>query len=160
MLNPIYILNGPSLNLLGKREPDIYGHATLADIRAAANARAKKHKLTIVFRQSNHEGKLVDWIHEAREKGAGLIINAAAFTHTSVALLDALRALGKPIVEVHLSNPLARESFRRHSYVSPVAKGIICGFGMDGYLLAIDALANVLKEGDTAAPATRGRRKK
>ncbi len=145
MPNPIYILNGPSLNLLGKREPDIYGRDTLADIQAAAASRAKVHGLSIVFRQSNHEGELVDWIQEAREKGSGLILNAAAHTHTSVALLDALRTLEKPIVEVHLSNPYAREAFRHKSFVSPVAKGVICGFGADGYLYAVDAMAKFVK---------------
>lgn len=143
MSNPIYVLNGPSLNLLGKREPEIYGRATLADIQASVAERAGSHGFEIVFRQSNHEGELVDWIQEAREKGSGLIINGAAYTHTSVALLDALRTLDKPIIEVHLSNPFGREPFRRHSYVSLVAKGVICGLGGDGYLYAVDALVKL-----------------
>jgi 3-dehydroquinate dehydratase-2 len=160
MPNPIYILNGPSLNLLGKREPDIYGRATLADIKGAAATRAKGHGLGIVFRQTNHEGELVDWIQEARDKASGLILNAAAHTHTSVALLDALRTLEKPIVEVHLSNPYAREPFRHKSYVSPVAKGVICGFGMDGYLYAIDAMAKFVKGDGAKAPAKKRARAK
>ena len=142
----IYVLNGPNLNLLGEREPDIYGRTTLADIGAMTAARGDTHGLNVVFRQSNHEGELVDWIHEARTKASGVIINAGAYTHTSVAIHDALRALECPIVEVHLSNTFAREEFRHHSLISPVAKGLIIGFGANGYVLAVDAMAFLIKE--------------
>ena len=145
MTLPIYVLNGPMLNLLGTREPEIYGSTTLAQIEEAVTARAKDHGYGIVFRQSNHEGELVDWVQEAREKGSGLIINGAAYTHTSIALLDALRALDKPIIEVHLSNPYRRESYRRHSYVSEAATGVICGLKETGYLMAVDAIAKFAK---------------
>ena len=144
MILPVYVLNGPNLNLLGTREPEIYGRATLADIEKATAARAKQHGLRIVFRQSNHEGALVDWIHEARSKGAGIIINAGAYSHTSIALHDALKALDKPVIEVHLSNPKRREAFRHHSYVSEAAKGVICGLGITGYLLAVEAMAELV----------------
>ena len=146
MPKPIYVLNGPNLNLLGQREPDIYGRTTLADIAEMTAARAAKHGLTVEFRQSNHEGELVEWIHEAREKAAGMIVNAGAYTHTSVALHDALRALSCPVVEVHLSNTFAREEFRHRSLISPVAKGLIAGFGANSYLLAVDALASLIEE--------------
>ena len=146
---PIYVLNGPNLNLLGTREPEIYGRTTLADIEAATRARAVSHGLSIEFRQSNHEGELVDWIQEARLKGSAVILNAAAYTHTSVAIHDALKALDRPLIEVHLSNPFCREPFRHHSYVSPVATGVICGLKADGYLLAVDALANLIKDQTT-----------
>jgi 3-dehydroquinate dehydratase II len=142
----IYVLNGPNLNLLGTREPDIYGRTTLADIGDMAAAEAQAHGLEVVFRQSNHEGELVEWIHEARENAAGVIINAGAYTHTSVAIHDALRALSCPIVEVHLSNTFAREEFRHHSLISPVAKGLIVGFGANSYVLAVDALASLIEE--------------
>jgi 3-dehydroquinate dehydratase II len=142
----IYVLNGPNLNLLGQREPDIYGRTTLADIEKMTAAQAKKHGLTTVFHQSNHEGELVEWIHEARTKAAGLIINAGAYTHTSVALHDALRAVDCPIVEVHLSNTFAREEFRHHSHISPVATGLVVGFGANSYILAIDALASLIEK--------------
>ena len=142
----IYVLNGPNLNLLGQREPDIYGRTTLADIEKMTSAQAKKHGLSIIFRQSNHEGELVDWIHEARTGAAGVIINAGAYTHTSVALHDALRTLDCPIVEVHLSNTFAREEFRRHSHISPVATGLIVGFGAESYVLAIDAMASLIEK--------------
>jgi 3-dehydroquinate dehydratase-2 len=140
----VYVLNGPNLNLLGSRETAVYGSFTLADIETLCGAAAKKHGCTIVFRQSNHEGELVDWLHEAKEKAAGVIINPGAYTHTSVALHDAVRAIGIPVIEVHLSNIFAREEFRHHSYVSPVARGVLCGFGPKGYELAIDGLASVL----------------
>ncbi|MEI9885225.1 MAG: type II 3-dehydroquinate dehydratase [Rhizomicrobium sp.] len=143
---PIYVLNGPTLNLLGTREPEIYGRTTLAEIGALVAARAKSHGLTVVFRQSNHEGELVDWIQEARLKGCGVILNGAAYTHTSIAIHDALKALDKPIIEVHLSNPHAREHFRHRSYVSRVATGVICGLKEQGYLAAVDAMA-VLTQG-------------
>ncbi len=143
---PIYVLNGPTLNLLGTREPEIYGTTTLAQIGKLCAARAKSHGLAVVFRQSNHEGELVDWIQEARTKGCGVVLNAAAYSHTSIAIHDALKALGKPIIEVHLSNPHAREPFRHRSFVSKVATGLICGLKEQGYLAAIDAMA-VLIEG-------------
>ena len=143
---PIYVLNGPNLNLLGLREPEIYGRTRLNDIEAAVVARAAKHQLHVTFRQSNHEGMLVDWIQEARVEASGVILNAGAFTHTSLAIHDALRALDQPVIEVHLSNPYARESFRHHSYVSPIATGVICGLKEQGYLLAVDALAKLLKD--------------
>jgi len=137
---PVYVLNGPNLNLLGTREPEIYGHTTLADIEKMASTRGAELGLGVKFLQSNHEGELVSWVQEARSAAAGLIVNAGAYTHTSVALLDALTAVEIPIVEVHLSNIFKRESFRHHSYISPVARGLICGFGATGYVLALDAL--------------------
>ena len=146
MPKAIYVLNGPNLNLLGTREPEIYGRTTLADIGDMAAAEAKAHGLEVVFRQSNHEGELVEWIHEARLKSAGVIINGGAYTHTSVAIHDALRALTCPIVEVHLSNTFAREEFRHRSLISPVAKGLIVGFGANSYVLAVDALASLIEE--------------
>jgi len=144
MILPVYVLNGPNLNLLGSREPEVYGRATLSDIEKAVKARAKAHGLKVVFRQSNQEGELVDWIQEARSKGSGVIINPGAYTHTSIAIFDAFKALDKPIIEVHLSNPHQREAFRRHSYVSAVAKGVIVGLGDTGYLLAVDAMAGLV----------------
>ena len=150
MILPVYVLNGPNLNLLGSREPEIYGRATLKDIEKATAARAKRHGLKIVFRQSNHEGALVDWVHEAGSKGAGVIINAGAYSHTSIALHDALKALDKPIIEVHLSNPKRRETFRHHSYVSETAKGVIFGLGSTGYLLAVEAMAELVGSGKAA----------
>ncbi len=143
---PIYVLNGPNLNLLGTREPEIYGSTTLAQIGEMAAARAKAFGLAVMFRQSNHEGVLVDWIQECRTEGCGLILNAGALTHTSVALHDACRALSHPIIEVHLSNPYAREPFRHRSFISAAANGVICGFGANGYVIAVDALAALLKD--------------
>lgn len=140
----LYILNGPNLNLLGTREPEVYGKATLADIEQLCRDAAKKHGFEIVFRQTNVEGELVNWLHEARTNAAGVVLNAGAYTHTSIAIHDALKATTMPVVEVHLSNPFARESFRHHSYISSVAQGVICGFGAQGYVFAIDALAGVL----------------
>jgi len=142
----ILILNGPNLNLLGTREPDIYGTETLADIERQARARAKALGLAIDFRQSNTEGELVDWIQEARGTMAGIVINAGAYTHTSIAILDALQASDLPVVEVHLSNIFARETFRHHSYVSQVATGLVCGFGGLGYSLALEAIARLIAE--------------
>ncbi|HVZ69530.1 MAG TPA: type II 3-dehydroquinate dehydratase [Rhizomicrobium sp.] len=142
---PIYVLNGPTLNLLGEREPEIYGRTTLAEISRMVTAQAKTHGLAVVFRQSNHEGELIDWVQEARKKSCGVILNGAAFTHTSVALYDALKALDKPLIEVHLSNPAAREPFRHHSYVSRVANGVICGLGAQGYVVAVDAISKLVK---------------
>jgi 3-dehydroquinate dehydratase-2 len=145
MASLVYVLNGPNLNLLGTREPDVYGSDTLADIEKLCRAAAAKHGLEVVFRQTNVEGELVNWIQEARTKAAGVLLNAGAYTHTSVAILDAIRATTMPVIEVHLSNPFAREQFRHHSFVSPAAKGLICGFGAYSYVLAIDALAGVLR---------------
>jgi 3-dehydroquinate dehydratase II len=145
-LRTIFILNGPNLNLLGVREPSVYGHDTLADIEERCLARASALDLQIDFRQSNHEGQLVDWIQEARESADGIILNAGALTHTSVALLDALTAAGLPVIEVHLSNIFRRESFRHHSYVSLAADGVICGLGPQGYELALDAVASLIED--------------
>ena len=139
-LKPIYILNGPNLNLLGEREPEVYGHTRLEDIKTQLVSRAKSHNLEIIFRQSNHAGELIEWIHEARLQASALILNPAAFGHTSVALHDALKTLRIPIIECHLSNPMARESFRHHSYVSALATGIISGFGAKSYDLALEAI--------------------
>ena len=144
-LPKIVVLNGPNLNMLGKREPKIYGRDTLADVEKACRAHAKTLGLDLDFRQSNHEGELVGWIQEARGKAAGIVINAAALTHTSVALLDALQAAEVPTIEVHLSNIYRREPFRHHSYVSRAAMGVICGLGPQGYLMALDALARIVK---------------
>jgi 3-dehydroquinate dehydratase-2 len=143
MSKPIFVLNGPNLNLLGAREPHLYGRATLEEIRARCESRARAHGREIVFRQTNHEGELIDWVQEARQAGAGLVINPAGYGHTSVALLDALRTLEIPIVECHLSNPAAREAFRHHSYVSLAATGVICGLGSSGYELAIEAVCGL-----------------
>lgn len=137
MSKPIYILNGPNLNLLGLRQPEIYGRETLEDVAQDCGALAEELGLTIRFLQSNHEGQLVDWIHEARTGGAGIIINPAAYTHTSVAILDALNAFEGPVLEVHISNVHKREAFRHHSYVSLRAEGVIAGFGTEGYRLAL-----------------------
>ncbi len=145
MTHPILILNGPNLNRLGTREPEIYGHTTLADVEAMCRARAETHDLEIAFHQSNYEGQLVDWIHEAIDGAAGIIINAAALTHTSVALLDALKMVPHPIIELHISNLHHRETFRHHSFITPAATGVIFGFGVNGYPLAIDAMADLLK---------------
>lgn len=142
----IFILNGPNLNLLGVREPAVYGHDTLADIEERCLARASALDLQIEFRQSNHEGQLVDWIQEARESADGIILNAGALTHTSVAVLDALSAAGLPVIEVHLSNIFRRESFRHHSFVSLAADGVICGLGPQGYELAVDAVASLIED--------------
>ncbi len=141
MTTTLTILNGPNLNMLGQREPEIYGATTLADIEQRCAAMAQQRGVTLVFKQTNHEGELVEWVQQAgRDAAAGLIINAGAYTHTSVALHDALKTVRVPIIEVHLSNIYQREPFRHHSYVSPVAKGVICGLGAQGYLLAMDAL--------------------
>ena len=145
-MRTIFILNGPNLNLLGVREPSVYGHDTLADIEERCLARASALDLQIDFRQSNHEGQLVDWIQEARESADGIILNAGALTHTSVALLDALTAAGLPVIEVHLSNIFRRESFRHRSFVSLTADGVICGLGPQGYELALDAVASLIED--------------
>jgi 3-dehydroquinate dehydratase-2 len=143
-MKPIFVLNGPNLNLLGERQPEVYGRATLADIREMLAKEAEKRGIAIDFRQSNHEGALVDAIQEARKAASGLIINAGAYTHSSIAILDALLAAEIPVVEVHLSNVFAREAFRRRSYVSRAAKGVICGFGAQSYVLALLALLSIL----------------
>ena len=145
MAPKILVLNGPNLNLLGTREPDVYGHETMAEIEAACAERASALGLTVEFRQSNSEGELVDWIQEARNGYAGLIVNAGAYTHTSVALLDALLACDVPVIEVHLSNIFQRDDFRHHSYVSKAARGLICGFGGFGYEMALEAAARMLE---------------
>ena len=140
----LYVLNGPNLNLLGEREPDIYGYDTLADVQKRCETAADG--ASVVFRQSNHEGELVDWIQEARTKASALIINPAAYTHTSVALFDALKTLKIPVIECHLSNPAAREAFRHHSYVSLAATGVIAGLGVQGYELAVKAALNLIRQ--------------
>jgi len=145
MSKTVYVLNGPNLNLLGTREPHIYGHSTLADVEKLCGATAQQHGLTVVFRQSNHEGQIVDWIQEARaEKAVGLLLNPAGFTTTSIAILDALMTMEAPVIEVHISNIHKREEFRHNSYVSKVARAVICGFGVEGYALAIDGLARMI----------------
>ena len=145
----VHILNGPNLNLLGKRQPEIYGRETLADVEARCRGLAAELGLAVVFRQSNAEAQLIDWIHEAREGAAGIVINPAAYTHTSVAILDALNACECPILEVHISNVHRRETFRHNSFVSLVATGVIAGCGTHGYLLALRHLAELLR----ASPA-------
>ena len=140
----VYILNGPNLNLLGKRQPEIYGHETLADVESDCCATAEELGLTIRFLQSNAEHQLIDWIHEARETAAGMVINPAAFTHTSVAILDALNTCDFPVLEVHISNVHQREAFRHHSYVSLRADGVIAGCGTQGYALALRRLAKLI----------------
>jgi 3-dehydroquinate dehydratase II len=144
MPKPIYVLSGPNLNLLGSREPHIYGTTTLEDVRALCESRAGALGQTVVFRQSNHEGELVDWIQEAGREGAGLVLNPAAYGHTSIALLDALKTLSIPVVECHLSNPAAREDFRRTTYVALAATGVVSGFGAKSYELALDACADLI----------------
>jgi 3-dehydroquinate dehydratase II len=139
MSKPIYVLSGPNLNLLGVREPDIYGRATLDEIRQLCEARAAASGRAIVFRQSNHEGELIDWVQEARTAAGALVINAAGYGHTSVALHDALKTLAIPVIDCHLSNPAAREAFRHASYVSIAATGVVSGFGPMSYELAVEA---------------------
>lgn len=145
MSKPIYVLSGPNLNLLGVREPEIYGHNTLDDVRRLCEARAKSLGREVVFRQSNHEGQLVDWIQEAREAACAIVINPAAYGHTSIAILDALKMVGVPVVECHLSNPASREAFRRETYVSLVANGVVAGFGAASYELAVEAAAGLAR---------------
>ncbi len=142
---PVYILNGPNLNMLGKREPEIYGHLTLDDVKNSLEKHAKAQNFDIVFRQSNTEGQLVDWIQEAGINSSGLIINPAAYTHTSIAMLDAVLGVEIPTIEVHISNIFRREEFRHHSYISQGAVGVICGLGTKGYEVAFDALINIIK---------------
>jgi 3-dehydroquinate dehydratase II len=144
MAKPIYVLNGPNLNMLGLREPAVYGRESLADLEKRVAARAKALGLTIAFRQSNDEGELVSWIQEARDKARGIILNAGAYSHTSIAILDALQAAELPVIEVHLSNIFRREEYRQHSFVSLAAKGVICGLGAKGYEFALEAMAEML----------------
>ncbi|ATN34019.1 type II 3-dehydroquinate dehydratase [Rhizobium sp. ACO-34A] len=139
----IYVLNGPNLNALGKREPGIYGGKTLADIETDCKTVGSELGFSVDFRQSNHEGVLVDWLHEAGDKAAGIAINPGAYGHTSIALHDAIRAISIPVVEVHISNIHAREEFRHKSMIAPAAKGMICGFGPHSYILALHALKNI-----------------
>ena len=143
MPKPIFVLSGPNLNLLGVREPDIYGRETLADIEARCSRRAAQFGLAVEFRQSNHEGVLIDWVQAARTEACAVVINPAGYGHTSVALLDALKTLAIPVIECHLSNPAAREAFRRHTYVSLIATGVVSGFGGASYELAIEAAAGL-----------------
>jgi 3-dehydroquinate dehydratase II len=145
MSKPILILNGPNLNLLGTREPHIYGSTTLAQVEAMCRARAQQRGLTISFHQSNSEAQIIDWIHGGIDGAQGIIINPAAFTHTSVAILDALKMSKHPIIELHISNPHQREAFRHHSYVTLAATALICGLGVNGYPLAVDAMADLLE---------------
>jgi 3-dehydroquinate dehydratase II len=145
MAKPIFILNGPNLNLLGKRQPEIYGRDTMADVEALCAKAAKAHGFSIRYHQSNREYELIDWIHEAREAGSGIVINPAALTHTSVAILDALNTFEGPVIEVHISNVHKRESFRHHSYVSLRAEGVIAGCGIQGYAFGVERVASLLK---------------
>ena len=142
----VTVLNGPNLNLLGMRQPEIYGHETLADVEARCRALAGELGLALRFQQSNHEGALIDWIHAARDEAAGIVINPAALTHTSVALLDALNAFDGPVIEVHISNVHRREAFRHHSYVSLRADGVIAGLGTEGYGLALRRIATLIDQ--------------
>lgn len=142
----VYVLNGPNLNLLGKRQPHIYGHETLADVEADCRKLAASLNLEIRFHQSNREYEIIDWIHESRETAGGIVINPAAFTHTSVAILDALATCEFPIIEVHISNVHKREEFRHHSFVSAIASGVIAGFGTQGYQLALQRVARLIDE--------------
>lgn len=144
MSKTVFVLNGPNLNLLGKRQPEIYGHDTLTDVEAACNKVAAPHGLTLRFLQSNAEHQLIDWIHEARQAAQGIIINPGAYSHTSIAILDALNTFEGPVLEVHVSNIHKRESFRHHSYVSSRAEGVIAGFGVQGYSLAVLRMATLL----------------
>ncbi|MCR4521717.1 MULTISPECIES: type II 3-dehydroquinate dehydratase [Bosea] len=142
----VYVLNGPNLNLLGKRQPHIYGHETLADVERDCRKLAEELKLELRFHQSNREYELIDWIHEAREDGAGIVINPAAFTHTSVALLDALNTFEGPVIECHISQVHKREAFRHHSYVSMRSDGVIAGFGTQGYQLGLRRIAKLIDD--------------
>jgi len=151
-MKTVFVLNGPNLNLLGTREPQVYGSQTLADVQSLCDRACDANGFELDFRQSNHEGELVDWLHEAGRaqaagKLAGVILNAGAYTHTSVALHDAIKGAGVTVIELHISNVHAREAFRHHSYISPVAKAVICGLGVNGYALAIAGLAAMQGEG-------------
>ena len=143
MSKTVFVLNGPNLNMLGKREPGIYGGHTLKDVEGACVAAGRELGFTVECRQSNHEGQLIDWIHEAGEKAVGVAINAGAYTHTSIALHDAIKAISVPVIEVHISNVHAREEFRHHSAIAPAVKGVICGFGTTSYILALHALKSI-----------------
>lgn len=143
MSKTVFVLNGPNLNMLGKREPGIYGGKTLKDIEQDCRAAGDTLGLSVDFRQSNHEGSLVDWLHEADERALGVAFNAGAYTHTSIALQDAIRAISIPVIEVHISNVHAREEFRHHSMIAPACKGVICGFGPTSYILALHALKSI-----------------
>ncbi len=143
-MKPIFVMNGPNLNLLGLRQPEIYGRETLADVEASVAALGRELGVAVQAMQSNHEGQLVDWIHEARTKAAGIIINPGAYSHTSVAILDALNAFEGPVLEVHISNIHKREAFRHHSFVSARAEGVIAGFGTEGYLLALRRMKSLM----------------
>lgn len=150
-MKTVLVLNGPNLNLLGTREPQVYGAQTLADVQALCERAAEVHNLRLDFRQSNHEGELVDWIHEAGRAQtagmlAGVILNAGAYTHTSIALHDAIKGAGVTLIELHISNVHAREAFRHHSYIAPVAKAVMAGFGVNGYALAIAGLAQLAEQ--------------
>jgi 3-dehydroquinate dehydratase-2 len=146
MAKTVYVLNGPNLNLLGTREPETYGRATLNDVQRLCRTAAQPHGFEVEFRQTNHEGELLDWIHEASAKKAvGVVLNAGAYTHTSIAIRDAIAAVEVPVIEVHVSNVFAREGFRHVSHVAPVAKATLSGFGINGYALAISGLAAMLK---------------
>ena len=147
-MTTVFVLNGPNLNLLGSREPAVYGHHTLADVQALCEQAAAAAGFSLRFHQSNHEGALLDWLHEAGQlhaagQLAGVVLNAGAYTHTSIALHDAIKGTGVPLVELHISNVFAREAFRHHSTISSVARAVVCGFGIDGYRLAIDGLARL-----------------
>jgi 3-dehydroquinate dehydratase II len=143
---PVLIINGPNLNMLGTREPHIYGSTTLPQLKAQCEERGQKRGIEIDFRQSNSEAEIIGWIHEAIETVSGIIINPAAFTHTSVAILDALNMIKQPIIELHISNPHKREPFRHHSYVTFAATALVCGLGVNGYLVSVDAMADIVTE--------------
>ncbi len=153
MSRTVYVLNGPNLNLLGKRQPKIYGFETLADVERDCRKLAESLKLDLHFHQSNREYEIIDWIHECRETAGGIVINPAAFTHTSVAILDALNTCEFPIFEVHISNVHQREAFRHHSFISAKATGVIAGFGTQGYLLALERLGRLIDESEKASTA-------
>jgi len=147
MPKTVYVLNGPNLNLLGTREPEIYGRSTIKDLENICRAAARRHDWKVEFRQSNHEGEIVDSIQNAAaQRAAGIIINAGAYTHTSIAVRDAITAVDVPVIEVHISNIFARENFRQVSHIAPVARASLCGFGITGYQLAIDGLAAIIEE--------------
>lgn len=149
-LKPIYVLNGPNLNLLGEREPHIYGYETLADIEERCRGTDAGLRHGLVFRQSNHEGQIIDWIHQARQEADAIVINAGALTHTSIAIHDALKTFAGPIIELHIANVHRREAFRHHSYIAFAATGVICGLGSDGYDLAIEAAARLTAKASAA----------
>ncbi|UVL63880.1 type II 3-dehydroquinate dehydratase [Pseudomonas sp. B21-032] len=150
-MNTLLVLNGPNLNMLGLRQPDVYGRETLADVESLCQQAARRLELKLEFQQTNHEGQLIDWIHQARGRVAGVVINPGAWTHTSVAIHDALIAAEVPVIEVHISNVHRREAFRHHSYVSLVAKAVLAGFGTHGYVLAIEHFARELKHANGGA---------